>query len=32
MYVLAGSTLIQVNGLKTADESAALARPVLAAL
>jgi hypothetical protein len=32
MYVLAGSTLIQVNGLNTANESAALARPILAAL
>jgi hypothetical protein len=32
MYVLAGSNLIQVNGLKTADECAALARPVVAAL
>jgi hypothetical protein len=32
MYVLAGNNLIQVNGLNTADESAALARPILAAL
>ena len=32
MYVLAGSDLIQVNGLNTADQCAALARPVLAAL
>lgn len=32
MYVLAGNNLIQVNGLKTADQCAALARPVLAAL
>jgi hypothetical protein len=32
MYVLTGSTLIQVNGLNTAGESAALARPILAAL
>jgi hypothetical protein len=32
MYVLAGSDLIQVNGLDTADLCAALARPVLAAL
>jgi hypothetical protein len=32
MYVLAGSNLIQVNGLKTAEQCAALARPVLAAL
>jgi hypothetical protein len=32
MYVLAGSSLIQVNGLSTADACAALARPVLAAL
>lgn len=32
MYVLAGSNLIQVNGLKTADQCAALARPVIAAL
>jgi hypothetical protein len=31
MYVLAGSNLIQVNGLKTADQCAALARPILAA-
>ena len=32
MYVLAGIHLIQVNGLKTADQCAALARPVLAKL
>ena len=32
LYVLDGSTLIQVNGLSTADECAALARPILAAL
>jgi hypothetical protein len=32
MYVLAGSNLIQVNGLKTADQCAAWARPILAAL
>jgi hypothetical protein len=32
MYVLAGNNLIQVNGLNTAGESAALARPILAAL
>ena len=32
MYVLAGSNLIQVNGLNSADECAALARPVLAAV
>jgi hypothetical protein len=32
MYVLVGSNLIQVNGLKTADQCAALARPILAAL
>jgi hypothetical protein len=32
MYVLSGHNLIQVNGLKTADQCAALARPVLAAL
>jgi hypothetical protein len=32
MYVLAGSNLIQVNGLKTADQCAALARPILATL
>ena len=32
MYVLAGSNLIQVNGLKTADQCAAMARPILAAL
>ena len=32
MYVLAGSNLIQVNGLATADQCAALARPILAAL
>lgn len=32
MYVLAGSNLIQVNGLNTADECAALARPIVAAL
>jgi hypothetical protein len=32
MYVLTGSSLIQVNGLNTADECAALARPVLAVL
>ena len=32
MYVLAGSNLLQVNGLKTADQCAALARPVLAKL
>jgi major membrane immunogen (membrane-anchored lipoprotein) len=32
MYVLAGRHLIQVNGLKTADQCAALARPVVAAL
>ncbi len=32
MYVLAGNNLIQVNGVKTADQCAALARPVLAAL
>ena len=32
MYVLAGSNLIQVNGLKTADQCAALARPILTAL
>ena len=32
MYVLAGSALIQVNGLNTADECAALARPIVAAL
>jgi len=32
MYVLAGSNLIQVNGLKTADQCAALARKILAAL
>lgn len=32
MYVLVGSTLIQVNGLNTADECAALARQILAAL
>jgi hypothetical protein len=32
MYVLAGSNLVQVNGLNTADECAALARPVVAAL
>lgn len=31
MYVLAGSNLIQVNGLDTAEQCAALARPVLAA-
>lgn len=32
MYVLAGSNLIQVNGLKTAEQCAALARPIIAAL
>ena len=32
MYVLAGSNLIQVNGLKTSDQCAALARPIVAAL
>jgi hypothetical protein len=32
MYVLAGGNLIQVNGLKTADQCAALARPILGAL
>ena len=32
MYVLAASNLIQVNGLKTANQCAALARPILAAL
>jgi hypothetical protein len=32
MYVLARSNLIQVNGLKTADQCVALARPILAAL
>jgi hypothetical protein len=32
MYVLAGNALIQVNGLNTADECAALARPIVAAL
>ncbi|HXS97453.1 MAG TPA: hypothetical protein VN736_22800 [Candidatus Limnocylindrales bacterium] len=32
MYVLAGGNLIQVNGLKTADQCTALARPILAAL
>ncbi|MGI8880702.1 MAG: DUF3558 family protein [Jatrophihabitans sp.] len=32
LYVLAGADLIQVNGLDTADQSAALARPVLGAL
>lgn len=32
LYVLAGTALIQVNGLTTADASAALAKPVLAAL
>lgn len=32
MYVLAGNSLIQVNGVKTADQCAAVARPVLAAL
>jgi hypothetical protein len=32
MYVLAGPDLIQVNGLMSADLSAALARKVLAAL
>ncbi len=32
MYVLAGGNLIQVNGLKTADQCAALARPILVAL
>ena len=32
MYVLAGSNLIQVNGVPTADRCAALARPVVAAL
>ncbi len=32
MYVLAGDNLIQVNGLNSSDQCAALARPVLAAL
>lgn len=32
LYVLAGTALIVVNGLDTADQSAALARPVLTAL
>jgi hypothetical protein len=32
MYVLVGNNLIQVNGLETADQCAALARPVVAAL
>jgi hypothetical protein len=32
MYVLLGNNLIQVNGLDTADQSAALARPILAVL
>ncbi len=32
LYVLVGSNLIQVNGLDTADQSTALAQPVLAAL
>jgi hypothetical protein len=32
LYVLSGSDLIQVNGLDSADQCAALARPVLAAL
>ncbi len=32
LFVLAGSHVIMVNGLKTADQCAALARPVLAKL
>lgn len=32
MYVLKGTNLIQVNGVKTADQCAAVARPVVAAL
>jgi hypothetical protein len=32
MYVLKGSNVIQVNGVKTADQCAAVARPVLAGL
>lgn len=32
MYVLKGNNLIQVNGVKTADQCAAVARPVVAAL
>ncbi len=32
LYVLAGNNLVQVNGLDSSDECAALARPVLAAL
>jgi hypothetical protein len=32
MYVLKGNRLIQVNGVKTADQCAAVARPIVAAL
>lgn len=32
MYVLKGNNLIQVNGVKTADQCAAVARPIVAAL
>ena len=32
MYVLKGNNLIQVNGVKTSDQCAAVARPVVAAL
>lgn len=32
LYVLVGQALIQVNGLDTSDECAALAKPVIAAL
>ena len=32
MYVLKGSNLIQVNGVKTSDQCAAVARPIVAAL
>jgi hypothetical protein len=32
MYVLAGNNLIQVNGVATAEQCAAVARPIVAAL